>query len=95
MSKIKIYDDAPSGVSLHAHLEVVVDYLLANGNSLAHAYRWGSNRDGYFCHVSNPINFDELIAVFEFPPTIILGKEQNVIYCQKTGCLIQTIKNVV
>lgn len=94
MNKIRVLDDAPAGQPLHAHLEPVVDYLLANGNSLAHTYRWGSNREGYFCHVSNPIDFDGLEAAFEFPPTIVFGKERNVVYCQNTGCLIQTITNV-
>lgn len=91
MDKVKVPDDAPPLQPLHTHLEGVVDYLLANGNWLAHAYRWGSNREGYFCHILNPIDFDGLLMKFEFPSTIIFGRDRNIIYCQKTGCLIQTI----
>jgi hypothetical protein len=91
MSKLPIQDDAPFGTPLHTNLEVVVDYLLLNGNALAHSYRWGSNREGFFCHLTGPIDFDGLASQFEFPKTIILGRERNLIYCQKTGCLIQTL----
>lgn len=91
MGKIRVLDDAPADQPVHAHLDIVVDYLLSHGNSLAHAYQWGSNREGYFCHITNPIDFDQLEMAFEFPSTIVLGKERNVIYCQKTGCLIQTV----
>lgn len=91
MAKIKVPDDAPAGKPLHAHLEVVVDYLLSHGNTLSHAYRWGSNREGYFCYVAKPIDFERLEASFEFPPTIVMGKERNVISCRKTGCVIKTV----
>lgn len=90
MQKTKIHNDAPAGQPLHAHLEPIVDFLIATGNSLAHPYRWGSNREGYFCHLAKPINFHALMDEFELPETIVFGIERNVIYCQKTGCLIQT-----
>lgn len=91
MSKIQIASDAPSGMPLHSHLEKIVDFLLLNGNKLAHNYRWGSNREGYFCHLTEPIDFSRLETTFEFPSTIILGKTTNVIYCERTGCTIKTI----
>ncbi|WP_296554738.1 hypothetical protein [Pigmentiphaga sp.] len=95
MNKADISDDTPEGQPLYAHLEVVVDYLIANGNSLAHTYRWGSNREGYFCHVLNSINFDGLVAAFNFPSSVVFGRERNVVYSKKTGCIIQTVANVV
>ena len=94
MNKVDISDDAPEGQPSHAHLEVVVDYLIANGNSLAHTYRWGSNREGYFCHVLRSIDFDGLVATFNFPASVFFGRERNLIYSKKTGCIIQTVENV-
>lgn len=94
MKQLQIDGDALPGMPLYANLEVVVDYLLGNGNTLTHTYRWGSNREGYFCHVQKPIDFDLLIAKFQFPPTIVLGRDRNVIYCETTGCSIQTFANV-
>lgn len=90
MHKKRILADAPPGQPLHAHLEPIVDCLIASGNSLAHPYRWGSNREGYFCHMARPIDFSRLMENFEFPPTIVFGLGRNVIYCQNTGCVIQT-----
>lgn len=91
MSKIAVLNDAPLGQPMHAHLEIVVAFLLLHGNLLAHDFRWGSNREGYFCHLKEPIDFDKLNANFEFPKTIVLGKERNIIFCQNTGCIIQTV----
>lgn len=88
MSKIPVPNDALPGQPAHSHLEGVVDYLLASGNSLAHAYRWGSNREGYFCHIKEPINFDALEANFDFPSTIHRVRARGLIYCEKTGCVI-------
>jgi hypothetical protein len=90
MHKTRILADAPPGHPLHSHLEPIVDFLIATGNSLTHPYRWGSNREGYFCHFVRPIDFSALVDSFEFPTTIVLGVGQNVIYCQNTGCTIQT-----
>ena len=92
MSKTKTVhlDDAPLGQPSYAHLESVVDYLLSTGNRLAHNFRWGSNRDGYFCHLALPIDFDGLERNFVFPPTIVFGKARNIIQCEKTGCVIKS-----
>lgn len=91
MNKISIAANPPSGMPLHHHLEPIVDFLLSRGNKLAHNYRWGSNREGYFCDFAKSIDFDELEATFELPSTIILGKKTNIIYCERTGCTIRTI----
>jgi hypothetical protein len=88
MKKIQVSVDALPGQPAHSHLEEVVDYLLACGNSLAHEYRWGSNREGYFCHFHKLIDFDILEAHFNFPPTIHLVRARGLIYCEKTGCII-------
>lgn len=90
MQKIRILDDAPAGKPLHAHLEPIVDFLIAGGNKFAHPYRWGSSREGYFCHLKEPINFSDIVGHFDLPETIVLGIDRNVIYCRNTGCTIQT-----
>lgn len=95
MSKIVLLDDALPGQPLWTHLEPVVEYLLANGNRLSYEYRWGSTREGFYCHVVLPIDFDGLEREFLFPPTIILGRAGNVIFDEKTGCLIQAAKDKV
>jgi hypothetical protein len=90
MQKTELLDHAPSGQSLYAHLEPIVDLLVANGNPLAHSFRWGSNRDGYYCHVAKPIDFAALAEHFNLPATIVLVVADNEIYCEKSGCSIQT-----
>ena len=91
MEKVSILAVPPVEGTMHAHLEIVVDFLLLHGNSLAHNFRWGSNREGYFCHLRKPIDFNKLNENFDFPKSIIFGEERNVIFCQNTGCIIQTI----
>lgn len=91
MEKTKIPPDAPAGQVLHAHLEPVIDFLLLEGNRLTHSYRWGSNREGYFCHVRDPIDFVSLVNRFEFPESVLLVVERDTIYCRNTGCVIQTV----
>ena len=92
MEKIVVRDEAGSREARYAHLEGVIDFLLESGNSLAHSYRWGSNREGYCCYLSRPIDFNGLDSVFYFPDTIVLGRSRNVIYCERTGCIIQTLE---
>jgi hypothetical protein len=91
MSKIIIKEEAPRDASIYSHLEPLVDSLIVSGNTLAKGFRWGSNREGFFCYFQNPIDFELLKKEFELPPTIYLGEERNVVYCEKSGCVIQTI----
>ncbi|MCC8442380.1 hypothetical protein LN449_07630 [Xanthomonas cannabis] len=89
--KIKINSDIEKGQMVYSHLDPVVDYLLDSGNGLAHAYRWGSNREGYFCHLLRPIDFNSLLQVFDFPDEIVVAVDNNVIYAEKTGCIIKWV----
>ena len=91
MDKIKLLNDAPRWAMPYAHLDPVVDFLLDHGNRLAHDFRWGSNREGFFCHMAFPIDFEQLQSAFDFPSTILLGRDRNVIYCQTSGCIIKKI----
>lgn len=89
VNRVQVAEDALPGKPAHFHLECVVDRLLALGNSLAYPYRWGSNREGYFCHLKNPIDFDLLGADFTFPKSIHLARHRGLIYCERTGCVIK------
>ncbi|WP_431274677.1 hypothetical protein ACQ858_22215 [Variovorax ureilyticus] len=90
MNKQVVLDGAPPRQPLYAHLDPVVDFLVANGNALAYPYRWGSDREGYFCVVARPIAFADLLEAFQFPPTVLLTPDLNQIYCEKTGALIRS-----
>lgn len=91
MSKQIIPEIGQAGSPVYSHLEPIVDFILSDGNGLAYNFRWGSNWDGYYCHVTKPINFTKLEEMFDFPKSIILAKERNVIFCEKTRCVIKTV----
>lgn len=63
------------------HLQPIVEYLLAKGNCSANDFLWGNNRTGYFCHLRNEIDFDDLLSVFIFPDTVTLNEEAQTIDC--------------
>ena len=84
--------EAPPQQMPYAHLDPIVDYLLANGNKLAYDFRWGSDREGFYCHLLDPIDFDGLERNFVFPSTIRMGRARNVIVTDTGGCIIKTVK---
>lgn len=90
MAKQVTSEKNQEGTPLYSHLEPIVDFLLSDGNSLTNKYRWGSNWDGYYCDLTKAINFSRLEEVFDFPKSIMLAKERNVIFCEKTRCVIKT-----
>ena|SRR5688572_4961611 len=71
----------PGARPAYLHLEPIVDLLLERGNVLAHPFRWGENRTGYFCHLREPIDFALVEASFELPPNILLNREEGSIEC--------------
>lgn len=90
MKKITIPDIGPADGPVYAHLQPIVDYLLKNGNRLSHDFFWGSNREGYFCHLDKPIDFAALENAFILPKTVHLIPLRNTIYCERSGSIIQT-----
>jgi len=83
MKKIKIENDSPMDKFLYYHLEPIIDFLINNGNALKHNYRWGSNREGYFCHLNFSIDFKLIRANFILPNTIILDELSSSLYFKK------------
>lgn len=90
MMKKTILSEPNREMPIHSHLEEVINCLLEAGNELSLGFRWGSNREGFYCYLSKPIDFDLLEDKFEFPNTISLVRQRNVIFCKATGCLIET-----
>jgi hypothetical protein len=74
---------------VHAHLEPIVDLLLASGNQLAHGYRWGEDRTGFFCHLARPIDFDLIEATFTLPSGIRLDRAGDVLECDLSWATIR------
>jgi len=86
--KTKINFD-PSVRPVYFHLEPIVDALLAAGNSLARPYRWGENRTGYFCFLSQPIDFGLVAKEFEIPDFVRLNEADGSIECDRTWTTIR------
>lgn len=74
---------------VYAHLEPIVDLLLANGNALALPFRWGENRTGFFCSLSKPIDFDLIETTFSLPSTVRLARVEGNVECDVTWACIQ------
>lgn len=79
----------PSVRPVYAHLEPIVDLLLANGNQLARPYRWGENRTGYYCFLSKPIDFDLIESAFVLPQTVSLDRSEGSVECDVTWASIK------
>jgi len=60
-------------------MDVIVDFLLEAGNSLAREPRWGSNPTGYLCLVENRSGFDLIKSNFRLPSSISLQVDKAVI----------------
>jgi hypothetical protein len=78
----------PAVRPVYSHLEPIVDFLLATGNSLAREYRWGESRSGFHCLLSQPIDLDKIQASFELPEFIYLNRETGSVECQTTWASI-------
>lgn len=73
---------------VYLHLEPIVDLLLESGNILAHDYRWGENRTGFFCHLKKPIDFALIEASFDLPTFILLNRADGSIECDITSATV-------
>jgi hypothetical protein len=93
MKRTVIADIGPMNSPVYTHLQPLVDFLLASGNELSHAFMWGSNRDGYYCHLAKPIDFQALEKSFIIPRTVHFIPERDTIYCERSGSIIQTFSS--
>lgn len=87
--KIKIEPYPPVGEPEYAHLQPVVDFLLAHGNRSSNSFVWGNNRTGYFCHLKNDIDFEALKSKFDFPDSIKINEQTQTIDCFNTYAVIK------
>jgi hypothetical protein len=89
IQKRKITAFPEAGEADYSHLQPIVDFLIEKGNKSVNKYLWGNNRTGYFCHLNDPIDFDELETVFELPESIKWNEKNQSIDCYNTYSLIK------
>jgi len=84
-NKIKIEEDPISLEDEFSNIQPIIDYLEELGNTLDKNKFKATQRDGgavfYF---KNRIDFDALENKFEFPDSIVLEKNMNLIICEHT-----------
>ena len=68
----------------YAHLEPIVDALIASGNQSMRAECFYLDRDGWRCDLKEPIDFELLRARFDFPKTITLSEPLDKIFCRNS-----------
>lgn len=66
----------------YAHLQPIVDALLANGNVLRDGSGWHQDRDGWRCDLRDPIDFALVRERFALPKTIRLSPADDAILCE-------------
>lgn len=79
----------PNAEPPYAHMETIVDLLLANGNTLAKDVRWHNDMAATICFLTQAIDFDLIENHFELPSCIRLTKERGALECDETWRTIQ------
>jgi hypothetical protein len=65
-----------------AHLQPIVDVLIANGNSYAHASGFFRTQAGWLCELKRPLDFDLIGRIFLLPDSIELVEANGSIWCR-------------
>jgi len=68
----------------YAHLEPIVDALIEDGNELTINTKFYMMRDGWRCDLKEPIDFDLLKDMFDFPKSIELLEGEDAIVCRNS-----------
>lgn len=79
MSKIKILSATSDKTKPFSHLEPIVIFLQRNGNQAVSPSLFELDKDGWYCLLEKPIDFDLLDKKFEFPSSISLSRKDNAI----------------
>lgn len=82
---------------IYTHLEPIVSALLASGNELARSERWGSNKEGFVCYLTKPLDLALIRERFALPDSVVLSEKNDLIACELTWATIygsQTKKGV-
>ena len=90
---IKINEYPEKGSPDYSHLQPIVDWLLEHGNELAYDFMWGNDRTGYFCHLKKDIDFDGLESNFEFPQSLKIDRDKQMIDCFNTYSVIKKVED--
>ena len=73
----------------YEHLDLLVDFLIDNGNKLSKNHRWGESRAGFFCLLEKPIDFDAIKREFVIPSYIRLIEGLELIECDRSWAFIK------
>jgi hypothetical protein len=86
--KVLIEPKSPDPERPYLHLQPVVDALIRAGNT---TYRSGFylDPDGWRCDFAEPLAFDMLIAMFDFPDSIRVRRDFDAIHCLKSWSTIE------
>jgi hypothetical protein len=84
MFKWRIDPFPPDEGPPYAHLEPIVDALLAAGNEVAGPSKFYLDRDGWRADLRRPINFGLIEERFDLPDSILLAKSRDAVLCQNT-----------
>ncbi len=79
----------PDATPPHAHMEAIVELLLANGNSLARDERWHNDMAAQICFLTAAIDFDLIESHFELPACIRVTQDRGLLECDETWRTIQ------
>lgn len=77
--KIKIEPSSNDPKKPFAHLEQIVQLLIANNNQPVDKSLFVMDQDGWHCLLKEPIDFDLLESLFEFPKSIRLSRKDDAI----------------
>lgn len=89
MSKIRIEPECQDRQQpIYTHLEPIVSALLSSGNELARSERWGSNKEGFVCYLTKPLDLALVRERFDLPDSIVLSEQNDLIGCKLTWATI-------
>jgi len=77
MAKVMIQAQSGDTINPLAHLEPIVEALINSDNSVIGQGVFNFDRDGWYCLLDKPIDFDLLESLFEFPKNIQLSRKDD------------------
>lgn len=84
MSRIVIDSESRDPSRPWAHFEPIIDLLARHGNEAIGAKVFLLDKDGWYCQLQKPIDFDLLEIAFEFPNNLVLSRADGAILDSRT-----------
>jgi hypothetical protein len=75
---------SPDSGRPYLHLQPILDALIETGNVFAYGDGFYLDKDGWRADLRYPIDFDLLLARFEFPKSVELQRSTDSILCRDT-----------